>query len=152
MAGKTALYVALGLAVVIIAGLVYFYQPFKAGEGKRIDLKLGPGGCLDAKSCTSYCGENLQECVEWCTKNEHELCEAIAGQYIPGSGSGTEKTQGTGSTGGIDISSLLGPGGCTGGADCVTYCEVNLQECIEWCETHENALCEIITNQYLPPE
>ncbi|MBI4043864.1 MAG: hypothetical protein HY393_03590 [Candidatus Diapherotrites archaeon] len=154
MVSKAVLYGALGLAIIIIAGLVYFYQPFRSGEGNPLTLKLGPGGCLDEKSCKSYCEGNLQECIDWCTKNEHALCEAIAGEYLGGVDGGVQgqgKNAQDAQSAGIDIGSLLGPGGCLGGADCVAYCEGNLQECIEWCETHEHALCEIITNQYLPP-
>lgn len=57
-------------------------------------LKLGPGGCMDEASCRTYCESNLQDCINWCSENQHGLCGAIAGDYTgggpsaPGSGEG----------------------------------------------------------------
>ena len=47
-------------------------------------LPLGPGGCIDETSCRNYCETNLQDCIEWCGENQHELCGAIAGDYLGG--------------------------------------------------------------------
>lgn len=143
---NTTLVILLGLAVVIIVGLFYFYSPFTAGSEGQITLKLGPGNCIDDASCRAYCETHLQECIEWCTENEHVLCGAMANEYL-GSSSETDTPNNSGI--GNTPQFALGPGGCLGGEDCVIYCQENLQECIEWCESNEHALCEILTNQYI---
>jgi len=75
------LVVALAIAIAVIAGLIYFYSPFTSGGG-TISLKLGPGGCIDEASCRKYCEKNLQDCIEWCTENEHVLCGIITREYL----------------------------------------------------------------------
>lgn len=133
---NTILIAALGLAIVVIVGLVYFYSPFALG-GQGISLKLGPGNCLDEASCGKYCEENLQDCIGWCGKNEHALCGKIAGKYF---GTATQP-QGGKSAG----TQTVGPGGCTNVEDCAIYCQANLQECQGWCEKNKHELCELLT-------
>ena len=41
-----------------------------------------------------------------------------------------------------------GPGGCMDETSCRTYCESNLQDCIDWCNENEHALCGIIASGY----
>jgi hypothetical protein len=42
----------------------------------------------------------------------------------------------------------FGPGGCMDEAGCRAYCETNLQECINWCNENEHALCGAIAGSY----
>lgn len=51
-------------------------------QNETIKIKLGPGNCLKEDECRAYCEKNLQECIEWCTQNEHYLCGAIVQEYL----------------------------------------------------------------------
>ncbi|GEM_PF-6368915 len=47
-----------------------------------VKISLGPGGCIKEDDCRAYCQANLQECIGWCSENEHYLCGTIAGEYF----------------------------------------------------------------------